>query len=63
MLKLWCIRKGNKLVDGDYFDNKMVAKGVRNSYEGIEPNAEVENPDNAANWHYHVSRGPDHRKN
>ena len=56
--KLWCVKQGGRVV-GDYAEKKTDAKAQRNSLEGELP----ENPDVSGAWKYHVSRGPDHRKN
>ena len=49
------VKKGNAVVE-DGFNKKADAKGRRDSLQGERP----ENPDNASEWTYHVSRGPDH---
>ncbi len=54
--KLWCVRQGGKLVDSAYFEQKMDAKKVRDSYQGERP----EHPERASEWTHHISRGPDH---
>lgn len=62
--RLFCVRQGGRLIeatDGSkYWDNKVAAKAVRNSFQGELP--EDANRDAHTTWTYRVTLGPDHRR-